>query len=89
MVRTQIQLTEDQARRLQLVAAQRHVSMAELVREGVEEVLRKHDSERQEKQRRAREVIGRYRSGQHDISTRHDDYLADALLDELNESRPS
>ena len=39
MVRTQIQLTEEQARRLKALAAEQGVSMAELIRRSVDTVL--------------------------------------------------
>ncbi len=78
MVRTQIQLTEDQVARLKAVAARRGVSMAELIRQGVEAVL-SQSGERspEETYQRAAQAAGKLRSGQHDIARRHDDYLAE------------
>ncbi|MDO8691529.1 MAG: CopG family transcriptional regulator [Dehalococcoidia bacterium] len=43
MVRTQIQLTEDQVQALKEVAAERKVSMSELIRQGVERVLEERE----------------------------------------------
>lgn len=40
MVRTQIQLTEEQSRRLKLLGAQRGVPLAELVKQGVDKFLK-------------------------------------------------
>ena len=40
MVRTQIQLTEEQVNSLKRLANKLHVSLAELVREGVDTILR-------------------------------------------------
>ena len=40
MVRTQIQLTEEQARLVKQIAAERRVSMAEVIREGLDRTLR-------------------------------------------------
>ncbi|MBI2863199.1 MAG: ribbon-helix-helix protein, CopG family [Chloroflexi bacterium] len=78
MVRTQIQLTEAQARALKELATQRGVSMAELVRESVERILR--ESEEDEKWRRALALMGRYREGTPDVSTNHDKYLDEEYL---------
>lgn len=75
MVRTQIQLTEEQARVLHQRAAQRGTSMALLIREAIDAAIAQ-DEER-ERRRRALEVIGRFPSGLHDVSVNHDRYLAE------------
>lgn len=81
MVRTQIQLTEAQAEGLRRVAARRGVSMAALIREGVDRTLEQED--RAALWERAFAVIGKYtdKDGATDVSERHDDYLADAYQD--------
>jgi len=80
MVRTQIQLTEVQARRLRRLAAARGRSMADLIRRSVDVLLADPaaagDAERRE---RAKGVTGRFRSGAGDLSTAHDRHLADAF----------
>lgn len=78
MVRTQMQLTEEQARALKEIAAERGVSMAELVRESVERTI--GEAEQKEKWRKALAITGRYRSGLSDVSTEHDKYFAEDLL---------
>ena len=78
MIRTQIQLTDDQARRLKRMAAQRGVSMAELLREGAERVLADNDVD--ERWERASELIGRYRDPAAEVAAQHDRYLNDAYL---------
>lgn len=78
MVRTQIQLTEEQARALKAAAARRGVSIAELVRQGVERILA--EDEDAEKWRRAEALIGRFHSGHTDIAAEHDRYLAEDYL---------
>lgn len=78
MVRTQIQLTEEQARALKEMATQRGVSMAELVRQAVERII--EEREEADKWRRALEIVGRYHSGLSDVSTNHDKYLDEAYL---------
>ena len=78
MVRTQIQLTDEQARALKAMAAQRRVSMAEVIRDAVERMIAEDD--RKEKWRSALAVMGRYRSGLSDVSTNHDKYLAEDYM---------
>jgi predicted DNA-binding ribbon-helix-helix protein len=78
MVRTQIQLTDNQARDLKRLAAARHLSMAELIRQGVDAILRSNTvMDIAEKRKRALALAGKYRSGKHDISKEHDKYLAE------------
>jgi predicted DNA-binding protein len=78
MIRTQIQLTEEQAARLKVAAARRGVSVAELIRESVEALLA-HSDERtpEDLYRRAARAAGKHRSGAHEVSVRHDEYLSE------------
>jgi len=81
MVRTQIQLTKEQYEALKEIAKDRRCSLAEIVREGVDTVIRNRlRPPRKELIKRALALAGRYPSGKHDISRRHDDYLADDYL---------
>jgi hypothetical protein len=76
MIRTQVQFTEQQIEALRALAASRDVSIAELVRQSVDQLIRTSDLlSPEEKRRRALDIVGKYHSGQSDISTRHDDYL--------------
>jgi predicted DNA-binding ribbon-helix-helix protein len=76
MVRTQIQLTEEQVDTLKRLAAKRHVSIAELIRQGVDTLLRSVGNvSPEERRKRAIALAGRFRSGLKDLSTKHDDYL--------------
>jgi hypothetical protein len=81
MVRTQISLTAEQAEGLSRLARERGVSMAALVREGVDAVLAQRV--RRERWQQALEMIGKYRSkdGATDVAEHHDAYLADAYRD--------
>ena len=79
MVRTQVQLTKEQASALKRLAAERGVSMATLVREGVDRVVGEDTWEA--KRRRALAVVGKYRSGHTDIARNHDKYLAEDFFD--------
>jgi hypothetical protein len=76
MIRTQVQLTREQADALRKLASQRGVSLAELVRQGVERVLA--ESEEAERWRRASELVGRYGDEATDLSVNHDRYLEEA-----------
>ena len=83
MVRTQIQLTERQARELKRIAAREDVSMAEVVRRAVEAKIREGTPgvPWEERVRRAMAVMGKFHSGLKDVSRRHDHYLAKAFDD--------
>jgi hypothetical protein len=76
MIRTQVQLTDDQARELRELAYRNDVPMAELIRQAIDEMLSKggHVSGR-ERRRRLLSIAGKYDSGLTDVSARHDDYL--------------
>jgi hypothetical protein len=79
MVRTQVQLTEGQSNGLKRLAAQKKVSVAEVVREFVEEGLARGGADDARTLReRAIGVAGAFRSGVDDLAQRHDDYLAEA-----------
>ena len=79
MVRTQIQLTERQARELRRIAAKEGVSMAEIIRRAVDAKIRGGTGEVpwEERVRRAQAAMGKFRSGLKDVAERHDDYLAE------------
>ena len=76
MVRTQVQLTKEQLRELKDLARQRDVSVAELVREGVNMLLRSRlEPSREELWERAPRLIGAFHSGIPDLGVNHDKYL--------------
>ena len=81
MVRTQIQLTAAQAEGLRRLARRRGVSMAQLIRESVDQTLEATD--RDVLWERAFAVVGKYvdKDGATDVAERHDEYLADAYQD--------
>jgi len=79
MIRTQIQLTEAQAQTLKAMAAARRSSVAELIRRGVDYLIRQSGSiDMAERRRRAIAAAGRFHSGQSNVSTEHDRHLAEA-----------
>ncbi len=78
MIRTQIQLTEEQATGLQRLAREQRVSMASVIRQSVDKTLAdEHAATDMERRQRAMEISGAFRSGQTDIGTNHDKYLAE------------
>ena len=79
VVRTQIQLTSEQAQRLRTIASASGRSIADLVRDGVDAVLREHGGmSRGERMRRASRIVGAFTSGTSDLATRHDDHFVAA-----------
>jgi len=79
MVRTQIQLTEDQTKALKKIAQSRHLSVAELIRKAVDTVIKSSSViDIEERHKRAMEIVGKFGSGKRDVSKKHDLYLKDA-----------
>ena len=79
MVRTQIQLTDDQHRKLKRIAAEEGLSISEIIRRSLDHVFARGGSSRQEAYARAAEVLGRFEDieGATDLSQHHDQYLED------------
>jgi len=82
MVRTQIQITEEQAQALKEIARERGISMAELIRQSIDGFIRaRNQPTLEERRRRALSIIGIASSGVSDLATAHDRYLAEAYGD--------
>lgn len=80
MVRTQIQLTEEQSRRLKRAAARMGISVAEVIRRSVDTVLAAEGLPDQEDiKARARAAFGAFEDSQPDVSEHHDHYLQQAF----------
>ena len=80
MIRTQVQLTEQQLLRLRALAAERGLSISELVRNGVDHILSHAEREEHgDRAQRAIAAVGRFHSGRADVACRHDAYLARCL----------
>ena len=76
MIRTQVQLTEEQLRRLRTLAAEKGSSISQLVRDGVDNVLAQTEQGADSSGvQRAIAAAGRFHSGREDVARRHDDYL--------------
>ncbi|OGO20378.1 MAG: CopG family transcriptional regulator [Chloroflexi bacterium RBG_16_48_8] len=79
MYRTQVQLTESQIQALKDMASAQKKSMAELIRQAVDILLRSSgEVDREERKRRAIAAAGRFHSGLGDLSTDHDKHLSEA-----------
>lgn len=79
MIRTQVQLTEKQARTLRILAVERQSSVAELIRQSVDGFIHSTAGVTiEERRKRAIAAAGRFRSEKSDVSTNHDEYLVEA-----------
>jgi len=80
MVRTQIQLTKEQVIKLKKMSSARHISMAKLIRQAIDQNVRYGDIvDIDERIQRAISAAGRFRSGLKDLAKKHDQYLGDAF----------
>lgn len=80
MIRTQIQITEEQAAVLRAMSAERQRSVAELIRMSIDSFLQREAGIGSDRKReRAKSAAGRFSSSISDISSEHDKYLAKAL----------
>jgi hypothetical protein len=78
MVRTQIQLTEEQSESLRRLAEIDNVSLAEVIRRSVDSYIEaRRDVSREERKRRLLTVVGIGHSGVSDLAVNHDKYLAE------------
>ena len=76
MIRTQIQLTPEQAHALRSMAAREGKSVAELIRLSIDAMLRAGRIKDQDELRsKALAAAGKF-NGPEDLAVRHDDYLA-------------
>lgn len=79
MVRTQIQLSEDEAEAVKRLARERSVSMAAVIRDAVDQYVRRESGVSiDERWQRSLAALGGLRSGRSDLSQAHDDEFAAA-----------
>jgi hypothetical protein len=79
MVRTQIQLSEDEADAVKRLARERSVSMASVIRAAIDVYVRRESGlSLDERWERSLAGIGGFHSGTSDLSARHDDEFAAA-----------
>ena len=80
MVRTQVQLTKEQVNQLKRLASTRHLSVAALVRQAVDILIKSPAAvDIKERRKRAIAAAGRFRSKLPDLSSAHDKYLTEAF----------
>lgn len=79
MIRTQVQLTEEQARLLREISRTGRESIAALIRRAVDQFLMSRKPDRFALYRQASTVVGKYEAGASDISLEHDRYLEEAF----------
>jgi hypothetical protein len=75
MIRTQIQLTDEQAKRLRELSAAGRESVAALIRKAVDQFIVAGNPDRSALYRQAEAIVGKYKSDSGDISIHHDRYL--------------
>jgi hypothetical protein len=94
MIRTMVQLTEEQMKALKEISQARKVSVARLIRESVAQymVVASEETEQEEKWRRVLEFLDymdnhpaefRDIEGKTDLSINHDEYFVEAIEDDL------
>ena len=82
MIRTQVQLTEAQVKRLKVIAAQRKVTLATIVRLAIDNLPAPGDiADPVVRRKRAIAAAGRFSSGSDDGAARHDAHLAESYAE--------
>ena len=80
MIRTQIQLTDEQYAQLKELALQNQKSLAEIIRVAVDKLLlSRQQPNRAALYRQAEVVVGKYTAHADDVAVEHDRYLDDAF----------
>ena len=79
VVRTQIQLTEEQAKKLRELSAASRESVAALIRKAVDQFIISGKPDRSALYRQAESVVGKYTCDTDNVSTDHDRYLEEAF----------
>lgn len=80
MIRTQVQLTEEQFAALKAASAAEGVSVAELIRAAVDRLMETRGAAGlKERTERAIAVAGKFRSGLGDLAERHGEFFAETL----------
>lgn len=75
MVRTQIQLTEEQAQKLRELSVARRESVAAIIRKAVDQFIVSGKPDRAALYRQADSLVGKHKSDTSDIAVHHDRYL--------------
>ena len=80
MVRTQIQITEEQSDLLKQVAKEENISIAKLIRLSIDQLVKTRFviNEAEKKKNAMMAVNQSFHSGKNDVSTNHDQYLTES-----------
>ncbi|MBW2368987.1 MAG: CopG family transcriptional regulator [Deltaproteobacteria bacterium] len=78
MVRTQIQLTEEQAQKLRELSLSNRESVASIIRKAIDRFLITGKPDHMVLYRQASTIVGKYKTEKPDISVHHDTYLEEA-----------
>ena len=82
MIRLQVQLEEEQLEALRRMAAAADRSLSDLVREGVDTLVRTRGGvSRESVKGRSLAAVGRFHSGTSDLAREHDRHLAEAFAE--------
>ncbi len=79
MIRTQVQFTEEQYRKLKEISQSNHKSLAAIIRQAVDQLLLTRKPDRTALYRHGVSIVGKYRADKTDISIEHDKYLEEAF----------
>lgn len=79
VIRTQIQLSEEQARMLKELSLSSRESVAALIRKAVDQFLIAGKPDRSVLYRQAGLIVGKYKAEKSDIAVQHDRYLEEAF----------
>ena len=79
MVRTQVQLTDEQYNALKELSQHNQESIAAIIRKAIDRLLITRKPDRKALYRAAKSIVGKYNSGIGDISVEHDRYLEEAF----------
>jgi len=81
VIRTQVRLSDSQARKLKTAARRDGISLAEVVRRLVDRGLADAETDRAQRYERGAKVVGKFRDrrGARDVATRHDAPLEEAF----------
>jgi len=84
MIRTQIQLTQEQSASVKELSAAAGISISDFVRRCVDAYVASRDeTTRARRVKRALAAVGKFRSGESDVSERHDEYYVESILQRL------
>lgn len=80
MIRTQIQITAEQAVRLRALSVELRQPIAKLIRTSIDLFLQKDSGiSRERRLARAKGAVGRFASSHRDVSAKHDRYVSESF----------